>query len=77
MIDREKLGGCVDKSPSETNQEYCRRVAEAVDKDELIRSLVLLLQSKTKSPAWSVIGAATSNGCGVSTAIAQRFGFTD
>lgn len=74
-LDHAKLGGSVNKLETETNAEYCQRVADNIDKDELIRALIILLQTKTRREAWSVVSEATSNGSGVSSAIANKFGF--
>lgn len=64
--------------PGEPNYDYCLRYARGIDKDDLIRCLLAQIatmrkRSEKNLPLWSFVGAATSHGCGISTAIVEVY----
>lgn len=63
----------------EDNWARCQRLAREIDKDELIRSLLLKIAQMRKPrdrnlPLWSYVGEATNHGSGVSGAICRVYG---
>jgi hypothetical protein len=60
--------------PGEDNWDYCLRVAAAMDKDSLIRDLLVQIEKmrtpkSNPPPLWSYVAEATCHGCGYSSAI--------
>ena len=65
--------------PGEANEDWCRRAAESIPAEELMRLLVRHLdrrQKQRKQSVWSFIGDMTGHGSGVSGAIVRRFRYT-
>lgn len=63
----------------EDNWTRCQRLAREIDKDDLIRSLLVQIanmrtRAQKSFPLWSFVGEATSHGSGVSTAICYVYG---
>ena len=67
-----------ERAPGEENEDWCRRAAESIPAESLMRCLVAYLDGrKTRTrgvmPTWSIIGDITGHGSGVSREIASRF----
>jgi hypothetical protein len=72
-----------EKSPDETGDEWCRRAAESIPAEELMRQLVAYLMRDSRkfgegpsarwSRAWSFVSDFTGHGSGISAAIVRRF----
>lgn len=62
----------------EDNWTRCQRLAREIDKDMLIRALLMQIAKMRKPrdrfPLWSFVGDATSHGSGVSSAICSIYG---
>lgn len=62
------------KTPSENNWEYCKRIADAVPVEALVRELLAALSKRDPQiPLWALVGRVTGHGSGVSQAIVERF----
>ena len=65
-----------DKLTSESNIEYCHRIAAQIPAEKIVNDLMRYIKDelrRQKLPLWSHVGAATSHGSGVASAIVQRF----
>src|SRR4051812_19217029 len=65
--------------PVEDNWTMCQRLARETNKDYVIQSLLVQIARMRKRnekslPLWSFVGAATSNGSGLSCAICSVYG---
>jgi len=64
----------MDKLPHETNAEYCKRVAETVDKDALIYGLMeVLYECSSPRTLNASVQLATRCGSGVSAALIEKY----
>lgn len=67
------------RDPLEDNWTKCKRMARELDRDELIRNLLMQIASMRRPrernvPLWSFVGEATSHGSGVSSAVCFIYG---
>lgn len=68
-----------DLLPGEGNWEWCKRAADAIPAEEIVRALVQRLKEKKPKrgrPArepWSYIGDLLGHGSGVSSAIVEKY----
>ncbi len=70
---------CTPRVEGEDNWNYCLRMAESIDKDELIQRLLMKIAEMRRPrdrslPLWSFVGDASSNGSGVSCAVCAIYG---
>jgi len=62
--------------PGESNTDWCIRAAASIPAEEIVKDLMRYIQHelrRKKLPLWSHVGAATSHGSGVASAIVCRF----
>lgn len=65
-----------DMLPGETNAGWCKRAAESIPAEELMKQVIVYFDRRGKRshlPTWSHIGVITGHGSGVSGAIVDRF----
>jgi hypothetical protein len=67
----------IEKQPGESNIDYCKRYAETIDKESLIRCLLHQIKKmrpkRDRCDLWSYVGEATSHGSGISSAIVDLY----
>lgn len=67
-----------ERVPGEENEAWCKRAAESIPAELLMRRLIAYLDrrntgARSKTPTWSVVSDVTGHGSGVSQAIVDRF----
>lgn len=78
-MDYERNYDVPEQLPGESNQDWCRRVAEGIPAEEVLHAMVLYFDAESRRRRrsrldfWSRIGEAMGHGSGVSSAIAERF----
>lgn len=66
-----------DQLVGEDNWEWCKRVADAIPPEAIVRTIIKNLTDKEKTgrkrAAWSVIGSIMGHGSGVASAIVRKW----
>ena len=67
-----------DRMPGESNEDWCKRAAESIPAESLMRRMIAYLdgrgdKARGKLPTWAVVSDVTGHGSGVSHEIVNRF----